>query len=158
MERPANGPEPTKSFPLPMPNAIKQLLCDRGVRPTPIRVGVLALLIQSSKAHTHADLERAFNHKLNRISLYRCLITLCEAGLLQKLINTKGVIAYFYTLTAPSVIQPHFKCSQCETVISLPQLPESYLPWVDQYQIDAIHFLAEGLCTLCRRSQTERVR
>ncbi|WP_155297172.1 helix-turn-helix domain-containing protein [Spirosoma aerolatum] len=52
-------------------NQAEQLLLSKGVRSTPIRSEVLQLLIQSSKAYSHAELERAFGNALDRVSLYR---------------------------------------------------------------------------------------
>lgn len=141
---------------------IEQLLRDKGVRPTPIRTGILALLMQTRRAYAHADLERAFEYALDRVSLYRSLLTLTEAGLIRKHIDNKGTCFYFYAQieTVETTIEPnretdssgypHFKCSRCETVVPLPKLPEEYLALVRQYQLDNLRLLAEGTCDDCR--------
>lgn len=126
-------------------NTIAEQLRDKGVRPTM----VLHRLTQSSRAYTHADLERTFVPAMDRVSLYRCLFTLLEAGLIQKLIDSKGACSYFYEAVPSPGNQPHFKCSQCETVVSLPELPEAYLNAVRTYRINTIQILAEGTCDDC---------
>ncbi|WP_138995180.1 Fur family transcriptional regulator [Larkinella sp. C7] len=146
-----------------MMSDIEQLLRERDIRPTPIRTGVLTLLRQSRRAYTNADLERAFDHSLDRVSLYRSLLTLTEANLIRKHIDARGTCSYFYAPTDGSVPTPsladdgvsadypHFKCSHCETVVPLPKLPEEYLALVRQYQLDNLRLLAEGTCDTCRK-------
>ncbi len=151
-------------------NDIEQVLRHKGVRSTPIRVGILSLLTQSNRAYTHADLERAFDHALDRVSLYRCLLTLTDAGLVHKHIDTKGLCWYFVApvnRSADAAVPvdavpmdhpagtgpddyPHFKCNQCETVVSLPKLPEEYMARIRQYQLDNLRLLGEGTCDDCR--------
>lgn len=131
--------------------AIHQQLRDKGVRPTPIRTGILTLLMQTRRAYSHADLERAFDHSLDRVSLYRSLLTLEEAGLIQKHIDQKGNVSYFcQDIDNQDATYPHFKCSHCETVVPLPKLPPEYLALVRQYQLDNLRLLAEGTCDDCR--------
>lgn len=131
-------------------NQAEQLLQSKGIRNTPIRSEVLHLLMQSAKAYSHADLEQAFDNSLDRVSLYRCLNTLIRAGLVQKRVDSKGYSCFFYAPMSLTAVQPYFKCSQCETVISLPELPRAYLKVVRQFQIDTIQLLAEGTCDTCR--------
>jgi len=131
-------------------NKVAQLLHDKGIRSTTIRTDVLHLLMQSSRAYTHADVERVFSNALDRVSLYRCLLTLTEAGIIQKLIDSRGHTLYFYAPPPTVAVQPHFKCSRCETVLSLPELPEVYLNAVRKYHIDTIQLLAEGTCDDCQ--------
>ena len=148
---------------------IEQLLRNKAVRPTPIRTGILSLLMQTKRAYAHADLERAFDFSLDRVSIYRSLLTLSEAGLIHKHIDAKGTCSYFYApldimpvdKSADTVVlnqneatnptgYPHFKCSNCETVVALPKLPPEYLALVRQYQLDNLRLLAEGTCDDCR--------
>lgn len=148
-----------------MMNHIEQVLRNKGIRPTAIRMDILSLLTQSKRAYLSSELERAFDHALDRVSLYRCLLTLTDAGLVHKHIDTKGVCWYYVTSveTAPkdetptdqsanmgTDDYPHFKCNQCETVVSLPKLPEEYLAQIRQYQLDNLRLLGEGTCDDCR--------
>lgn len=136
----------------------EQLLRQKNIRITALRVGVLYVLIQSLKARTSADLETmlsSYSKRLrpDRVSLYRTLTTLTEAGLIRKFIDSRGSCSYFCELSTSGTGQVHFKCSQCETIVPLPTLPESYLNTVRQYQINSIHLLAEGTCNDCQQTQ-----
>jgi Fur family ferric uptake transcriptional regulator len=136
----------------------EQLLRQNNIRITALRVGVLYVLIQSLKAHTSADLETmltGYSKRLrtDRVSLYRTLMTLTEASLVKKFIDSRGCCSYFCELSAPETGQVHFKCSQCKTIIPRPALPEPYLDTVRQYQINSIHLLAEGTCNDCQQAQ-----
>lgn len=137
-------------------NKAAQLLHDKGIRSTTIRTDVLHLLMQSSRAYTHADVERAFGNALDRVSLYRCLLTFTKARIIQKLVDSKGHCSYFYAPPSTVAVQPHFKCSHCEMVVSLPELPEAYLNAVCKYQIDTIQLLAEGTCDDCQNYKNAR--
>ncbi|WP_170061075.1 Fur family transcriptional regulator [Spirosoma aerolatum] len=130
----------------------EHLLHQNGIRITAIRTAVLRLFMQSRKAFTHADLERAFDNQLDRVSLYRCLLTLTEAGIIQKFIDYGGNSLYFYEVLTSANRHPHFKCSHCETIVCLPALPEAYLNALTDYQIDTFHLLVEGTCNACRQA------
>ncbi len=130
----------------------KELLIAKGLRPTPNRQVVLNCFTQSGQGLSHTDLVRQVGSAMDRVSVYRCLQDLEEAGLLHGLKDGKGIRIYLRP-TEPEVshVHPHFKCKKCQQISCLPELPASYLQCVNACEIDTIQFFIEGTCQHCRQ-------
>lgn len=114
-----------------------ELLRLAAVRTTPSRVTVLATLLQQPRALSHLELHETLAH-LDRVTLYRALECLTEAGLAHKInsddrsfrysasagVNTTSIqnIAEASSQHASAPHQHgHFKCNQCARVFCLEQ-------------------------------------
>ena len=118
------------------------------LKATASRIGVLSLFLKTSKAISFNQLENDFKESMDRVTIYRILEAFMQKGLLLKLTDSKGKSSYVYTQNQ-QIDTPHFKCSTCNSVVELPQLPDSYLKNVQNHSIHQIHFLAEGTCGEC---------
>jgi Fur family transcriptional regulator, ferric uptake regulator len=105
------------------------------VRTTPTRVIVLATLLQQPRALSHLELHEALAH-LDRVTLYRALDCLTEAGIVHKISSddrsfrysasaNKFPIKNLAKASSQRVGTPHqhghFKCNQCARVFCLEQ-------------------------------------
>lgn len=106
-------------------------LRDARVRVTPARVKVLAALLGAHRAFSHQDVQEAFAD-MDRVTLYRALDCLIEAGLAHKIAGDDRVFRYSAGNEhgAPDAPQPraqaaaqhqhgHFKCTRCAKVFCL---------------------------------------
>ncbi len=109
-------------------------LRDASVRVTPARVKVLAALLGAHRAFSHQDVQEAFTD-MDRVTLYRALDCLIEAGLAHKIAGDDRVFRYSAGNEhgAPEMSQPagartqapaqhqhgHFKCTRCAKVFCL---------------------------------------
>ena len=109
-------------------------LRDACVRVTPARVKVLAALLGAHRAFSHQDVQEAFTD-MDRVTLYRALDCLIEAGLAHKIAGDDRVFRYSAGnehgapdaplpagLRAPAPAQHqhgHFKCTRCAKVFCL---------------------------------------
>jgi len=132
------------------------LLRNHGLRVTAIRLGVLNALNRCSFALSQPELEVDLGGSCDRVTLYRTLNTLCEHGLLHRIMDEKGTSRYapcrddcgatdwhFHT-------HLHFYCQHCqetrclnETEIAIPALK-------DGFEIHNVQFSASGICGLCK--------
>jgi Fur family transcriptional regulator, ferric uptake regulator len=127
------------------------ILKENGLKITQNRLDVLCVFLGSEKAFTLLDLEKIFSLKHDRSSLFRSLQTYSEKGLLEKFCNANGTFVYTLNRHNPDCNgKSHFKCKDCETVVSLPNLPTAYLELLGNNKMDTINLLIEGTCESCQ--------
>lgn len=113
----------------------EELLRLADVRTTPARVTVLATLLQEPRALSHLELHEALAH-LDRVTLYRALDCLTEAGLAHKISGDDRSFRYSASANKFPIVNiaetssqrvgtphqhGHFKCNQCARVFCLEQ-------------------------------------
>ncbi len=107
-------------------NAIS-MLRDAGVRATDARASVLSELLDSGRALSHLEVQDAFPD-MDRVTLYRALDCLPDAGLAHKISGDDRVFRYSTgseigsTGTKERSVQHqhgHFKCTRCTRVFCL---------------------------------------
>ncbi len=109
------------------------ILKENGLKITQNRLDILAVFLDSEKAFTLLDLEKTFQSKHDRSSIFRSLQTYAEKGIIEKFCNASGTSVYTLNLNTPnSNGKSHFKCKDCETVVSLPGLPTEYLSFLGE--------------------------
>lgn len=127
-----------------------------GVRVTTARVQVLAALLAARSAVSHQDIQDQLS-ALDRVTLYRALDCLTEAGLAHKIASDDRVFRYSAgaehganenNLPLDQIRHPHghFKCTRCGRVFCLePQTgDEIQADWQQQLR-DTLHqTLGEG--------------
>ncbi len=134
----------------------REILTTLSFRITSHRCDVLDYFIKSKSALTHADLERVFKGKIDRVSLYRILQAFSDKNILCKLIDCKGAVSYFFdkhALQENSHVHPHYKCKTCNDVVELPELPKAYLQQLKKMNIEELNILAEGTCKACESKE-----
>jgi Fe2+ or Zn2+ uptake regulation protein len=74
---------------------LRALLDQLGLRVTKARLAVLQFILQSRRAVSHADVESGLDDQhIDRVTLYRTLDTLADAGLLAKSIGSDRVARF----------------------------------------------------------------
>jgi Fur family ferric uptake transcriptional regulator len=125
-----------------------------GARVTVARVRVLAFLLTQQDAVPHHQIEVALDQyeRIDRVTLYRTLDWLTEAGLVHKVAGVDR--AWRFRINENDIAHhqhAHFKCNHCAKVIclddvgagnSLPALP-------DGYRGLEIELTVKGLCAQC---------
>lgn len=112
-----------------------ELLRLADVRTTPARVTVLATLLMQPRALSHLELHETLAH-LDRVTLYRALDCLTEAGLAHKISSDDRSFRYSASANTTSIQDKaeansqhvstphqhgHFKCNRCARVFCLEQ-------------------------------------
>jgi Fur family transcriptional regulator, ferric uptake regulator len=136
-----------------MSNKIDLTLKEHNLRITEIRQEVLDSFVQHAQAFSHADLERLFLKKFDRVTLYRTLKTFLDTGIIHKVLDDHGT-KYALCKTEACSHQHHqhnhvhFKCDVCgqTTCLDHVHVPEITLGFVAK----EINFLAAGICNNCQ--------
>ncbi|HVL75761.1 MAG TPA: Fur family transcriptional regulator [Noviherbaspirillum sp.] len=142
------------------------LLRDAAVRVTDARTRVLCALLASPRALSHHDVQEAIAD-MDRVTLYRTLDCLTEAGLAHKISGDDRV--FRYSAGAPHAAgdssprlphhqHGHFKCTRCAKVFCLDSNGEAALlrNAVQEilgrgFQSHDIEFTIKGWCADCAR-------
>ena len=103
---------------------LRAAIRERGLRATPSRVAVLALLRERGQPLSHADAaERLADQGWDRATIYRNLTDLAEAGLATRA-DLGDHIWRFEAITGghQAAAHPHFVCTECGSVECLPDV------------------------------------
>jgi Fur family ferric uptake transcriptional regulator len=106
-----------------------RLLHGASVRPTEARIRVLSIMLASSRALSHQELQTACPD-MDRVTLYRGLDCLTEHGLIHKILSDDRIFRYsasheFDQHGVSLQIQhqhAHFKCTQCSRIFCLSEI------------------------------------
>lgn len=134
-------------------DAITERIRNAGVRATPARVEVLRLLSTAGHALSHQEVEAHFGGRADRVTLYRVLDSLVQAGLAHKLTDDARVFRFSATAAAhvPHTEHGHFRCDDCGRVYCLEALP-SAKPRVPQgFRVAHVDLKIRGRCAQCVR-------
>lgn len=124
-----------------------------GARATFPRIRVLALLREAPSPLCHADIEAMLagdNEKMDRVTIYRVLDWLHEAGFAHKAADARGVFCYMAAgVPGNHARHVHFRCLACGGVYCLdapapapPRLPSGF-------HLTRVNLDIQGECGRC---------
>lgn len=140
----------------------EHLLRDARARVTAARIQVLAALLDAPRALTHQDVQESLRD-MDRVTLYRTLDFLTEAGLAHKIAADDRVFRYSagaehgaQEAGAPHHQHGHFKCTRCAKVFCLDTSGEAAMlrdalqeSLGRGFQSHDIEFTIKGWCADC---------
>ena len=134
---------------------IKQRIREVGLRVTISRMAVLKHILLAERPLSHGDLVCSLDgNGGDQATIYRCLITFVELGLLRVASRANGIARYEpKPKNEPLHRHPHFVCEICGIVSCLPSVTVTNPvgePWPEILQNAALQFLGE--CELCLRA------
>ncbi|MCU0645536.1 MAG: transcriptional repressor [bacterium] len=127
----------------------KQILVDRGIKPTYQRIKILEYL---DKNHSHPTVDMIYGAlykkvpTLSKTTVYNTLDIFREYDLVDVLTITESEIRYEY------VLQPHhhFFCKRCGKILDLDvNCVYQEAMCVEGHKIEAIHGYFKGICSEC---------
>ncbi len=130
-----------------------KLLKDHKLRITDQRNEVLEIFLRQKKSLNHHDLETLLGKKIDRVTLYRTLLSFVEGGILHKVPDKTGAIQYALcddcTHHEHNDEHIHFKCLRCENITCLDSvhLPAIELP--TGYSFVSGDMIITGICKNC---------
>lgn len=152
----APGPRPPAA-----PSAItlaEAQLRGASVRVTDARVKVLAALLGAQRAITHQDVQDTFAD-MDRVTLYRALDCLTDAGLAHKIAGDDRVFRYSAGTdhgSVPHHQHGHFKCTRCSKMFCLDSIGDAGMlhealqeSLGKGFQSHDIEFTIKGWCADC---------
>jgi len=123
------------------------------VRLTAIRQHVLEALLQSPFALSRTEIEHHL--VLDRVTVYRTLRTFEEKGIVHRIVDHSETVRY--AAACPDAAAPalandhvHFKCTTCQHIYCLSQVPVPAVTLPDAYQVLRSDHLLSGICGQCQ--------
>jgi Fur family ferric uptake transcriptional regulator len=130
--------------------AIAAQIRSAGARATPARIRVLQLLGAASAAMTHHDVEAALGAPtLDRVTLYRVLDWLAEAGLAHKSTDARGVFRFSGAAPGEHTAHAHFSCEKCGRVFCLDARPPKPPVLPQGFSLSRMEVDLRGRCANC---------
>ena len=120
-------------------------------RNTTAKTEIQALIVSSSVALSHSEIQKLLEGLCDRVTIYRVLERLLVEGIIHKIINVDGVVKYagcHSRSVKHSHNHIHFSCQKCKSVTCLEDVQPSYnLP--KNYKVSEMNFTLSGLCPQC---------
>ena len=73
-----------------------------------------------------------------------------EHKILEKFVDKSGVAVYVVNQNQERNNHSHYKCSDCQTVVNLPKLPDEYLALLGKNKVETTNLFLEGTCEKCQ--------
>jgi Fur family ferric uptake transcriptional regulator len=130
----------------------EEMLNQRGIAPTAMRLLVLDELRRVNTARSLADLE-AHMERADKVTIYRTLKTFVKHKLVHSIDDGSGSVKYALCASGcecrPEDIHAHFHCNQCDKTLCLIDyhLPVVSLP--DKFRITGMSLVLNGFCANC---------
>jgi Fur family peroxide stress response transcriptional regulator len=136
--------------------AIKRSLEGGGLRCTPQRYGVMAVLMEHAGHPTAAEIFEAVNHvdpRSSRATTYNNLRDLVQAGLVRE-VAVEGRAARF---DAKGLRHHHFICDRCGNVEDMEwyDVPRPAADSLGRRILRECELIVRGLCTKCAPRKTQ---
>jgi Fur family ferric uptake transcriptional regulator/Fur family zinc uptake transcriptional regulator len=138
---------------------IKKTLKTFGIRPTKARILICEALMMIGQPVSHGDLQtNVLLSEINRVTLYRSLNVLVEAGIVHKVLGIDGRWYFcIHELDEPGCPggHPHFYCLKCG---NMKCLRGDKLPFVEVppgCHVEGKQLLVYGICEKCFKETKE---
>jgi len=136
---------------------LKEILTDKGLKPTYQRILILDYFYSNAKKHLTAErIYETLSKKTSTLSLttvYNTLGSFLEAGLVSAITITGTEVRYELTTTP----HHHLLCKQCGRIIDIDiQCPNVKRKSIKGYKIEEVHGYFKGICKRCLKKQPKQ--
>jgi Fur family peroxide stress response transcriptional regulator len=136
---------------------LKEILTDKGLKPTYQRILILDYFYSNAKKHLTAErIYETLSKKTSTLSLttvYNTLGSFLEAGLVSAITITGTEVRYELATTP----HHHLLCKQCGRIIDIDiQCPNVKRKSIKGYKIEEVHGYFKGICKRCLKKQPKQ--
>ncbi len=132
---------------------LKQLLLEKGIKPTYQRIKILEYL---KKYNTHPTVDMIFSALYNKVptlsktTVYNTLDVFNKSGLLDILTITGSEQRYDHNVMP----HHHFLCKVCGSIIDIEIKCPYFEKWTpDEHRIEEVHGYFKGICKNCLKNE-----
>ncbi|MGK0638351.1 Fur family transcriptional regulator [Schleiferia thermophila] len=128
-----------------------EILKKSPLKATRWRLVLLEMIMKSTSGISYQELSESKDFEGHRVTLYRALRDLEDAGIIEKLRDASGNVKYMMKPkeSGSHRLHPHFSCRICNSMVCLTdiELPDISLP--AGYTREQVVCLVYGLCKSC---------
>ena len=133
-------------------NKVDSLLKEVSLRVTPVRSGVLQLLLNNDFALSLQEIDNDI--KVDRVTLYRTLKSFEQKGLIHKVIDGTGVDKYAVcehhcTEDHHHDEHVHFNCDHCGNTFCIEDSTMPHITMPKGFVAHDINIIVRGICERC---------
>ena len=128
----------------------KQLLEQKGLKKTKVRMALLQHFMSSEHAQSYNDLQAALSNKVDKSTLYRSLTSFEQAGIIHGINYHSGQAKYaFGEPPSQGNEHAHFVCEQCKMVYCMGKLAPLQLNVPKGFKTNKVQAILKGVCSDC---------
>jgi Fur family transcriptional regulator, ferric uptake regulator len=133
-----------------------QWLLQQALRPTAVRLAILEILKDSTRALKAQEILEAIRlrRRVNKVTVYRILEDFSQRGVIRRL-SLEGRVCHYELACVHRPPHPHFQCRSCREIQCLEPVPLQHM-WAELQgpvgnQAEQIDIRVAGLCHKCRQ-------
>lgn len=130
---------------------VENILREHRLKITPCRRFILGGLLESRRALSEQEIKKSFPVEFDRVTFYRTLKTLEDAGAIHKIVLPDHAPRYAVSLGSlhGHDIHSHFRCSRCEEVFCLHGKVRLQMELPRGFVRHSVSLVIEGVCAAC---------
>ena len=128
----------------------KQLLEQKGLKKTKVRITLLQHFMSIEHAQSYNDLQAALVNEVDKSTLYRSLASFEQAGIIHSINDHSGLTKYaFGQPSSQGNEHAHFVCEHCEMVYCMGKLAPLDLNVPMGFKTNKVQAILKGVCSDC---------
>lgn len=134
-------------------DAVK-LLKNKGLKKTTQRVTLINILEEEAFALSEDDIRQKMGDLYDRITFYRTVQTLLDAGIIHRItVDNKTVKYALNEVQTVDKDHVHFFCKSCQAITCLEDIPATSYKLPDGYRDEEYEIIIKGMCKKCSEEQ-----
>ncbi len=131
-----------------------ELLEDRGIKPTAIRILIFKTMIEQKQAFSLSSLEEILD-SVDKSTLSRTISLFHKYLLIHSIDDGSGSIKYSVCSADCNCElkdqHPHFSCSSCKKIFCLQNISIPKIELPANFLLESVNFVLKGLCDVCSK-------
>ena len=130
------------------------ILANHGVNKTKFRINLLKLFFDKESL-TVKEVMNEFANLINKVTIYRALMSFEEKGLIHKVPSSNNIIRYSLcnsdecSTSLHKHNHGHFICNNCKQTFCLENYKSPDIKPIDGFYINSLNLILEGYCKDC---------
>lgn len=130
-----------------------EILHSHRLKKTAARLSIISALQKSEMPLSENNMKEVMGELYDRVTFYRSVQTLTEAGIIHRIVADNVIIRYALTRNDKEnrlgSEHAHFYCLQCNTVICLGNVKTEYNRLPEGFVANQCEIIIKGLCNKC---------
>ncbi len=135
--------------------SVIEILKQHNIKKTPGRIAIIKSLQESKRPLCESEIKADMQENYDRITFYRNVHTLSQAGVIHKIVIDNTTILYALNHCEEhhqhETLHPHFYCEICHKVVCLEDVKKPEFPLPSGYTFSESEIVIKGKCKTCNK-------